>query len=152
ARLVGLGYVQREGLWWQIDETHSVTSPAQFSQPASLVRSDGATTQFGYDAYAFALTSITDPLNNTTQALIDYHQLAPWRLTDPNGNVSEVRYDPLGVIVTTTSYGHVGDEPWGFDALAAVIPATPATVDDALANPAQYLQGAATLAWYDLGA
>src|SRR5262249_14725208 len=128
------------------------TSPAQFSQPASLVRTDGATTHFSYDAYALALTSITDPLHNTTQALIDYHQLAPWRLTDPNGNVSEVRYDPLGVVVATTSYGQVGDQAWGLDTLAAVVPAIPATLDEALADPRQCLQGAATFAWYDLGA
>jgi RHS repeat-associated protein len=152
AQLTALGYVQRSGLWWQVDPTHQYTPAAQFSAPASMVRGDGATTALTYDAYALALTAVTDPLGNTTTALIDYYQLAPRRLTDPNGNVSEVRYDPLGVVVTTTSFGHAGSQPWGFDALTAVTTLAPATLADALAAPGQYLQGAAGYVWYDLGA
>ena len=96
---------------------------------------------------------MTDPLGNpTTAALVDGYQLAPQRLTDPNGNASEVRYDPLGVVVTTTSYGHVGTQPWGFDALTAVTALEPATLADAVSSPGQYLQGAAGYVWYDLGA
>ena len=151
-RLSALGYLQRDGLWWQIDEIHHFTPAAEFSQRAAIERADGAITRFTYDAYALTITAVTDPLGNATAGVIDYHQLAPWRLTDPNGNVSEVRYDPLGVVITATSYGHVGDEAWGFDALDAVALRAPATVADALADPSHYLQGAARYAWYDLGA
>jgi RHS repeat-associated protein len=152
ADLTTAGYVSRSGVWWQVDPTHTYTPAAQFSAPASTVRGDGAITALSYDAYSLALTAVTDPLGNATTALIDYHQLAPQRLTDPNGNASEVRYDPLGVVVTTTSYGHTGSQPWGFDALAEVTLLAPATLADALAAPGTYLQGAASFVWYDIDA
>jgi RHS repeat-associated protein len=150
--LAPLGYVQRDGLFWQVDATHEYTSAAKFSVRSAVVRGDGATTTFTYDAYAIALTAVTDPLDNNTSALIDYHQVTPTRLTDPNGNVSEVRYDPLGVVVATTRFGHVGNQPWGFDPLAAVNTPAPSTLADVLAAPASCLQGAESYVWYDLGA
>src|SRR5262249_16743954 len=152
ARLIALGYIQRDGLWWQVDEMHHFTPAAEFSQRSALERGDGAITRFTYDAYALTIIKLTDPLGNSTIGVIDYHQLAPWRLPDPTGKVSEVRYDPLGVVVASTSYGHVGDKAWGFDALDAVVPRTPGTLADALADPGQYLQSAARYTWYDLGA
>ena len=36
-------------------------------------------------------------------------EVQPGTLIDANGNVSEVRYDPLGVVIAVTSYGHAGD-------------------------------------------
>jgi RHS repeat-associated protein len=152
AQIAALGYMQRSALWWQADAVRGYASPAGFSMPVSLVRGDGATTQLVYDAYQIAIERLTDPLGNLTVAEIDFCQLAPWRLTDPNGNVVEVRYDPLGVVVATTSYGHAGAQPWGFDALSSVAAIAPATLDDAVANPGQYLQSAASFRWYDLGA
>jgi RHS repeat-associated protein len=152
ARISALGYFQREGLWWQADEIHHFTPAAQFSQRGAIERADSAVTRFAYDAYALTITEVTDPLGNSTVGAVDYHQLAPWRLTDPNGNVSEVRYDPLGVVVAATSYGHAGGEAWGFDALDAVALRTPATLAGALTDPGRYLQGAARYIWYDLEA
>jgi RHS repeat-associated protein len=149
-RLIVLGYLQRDGLWWQVDETHRFAPPEQFSQRVSLQRGDGAVTRFSYDAYALTTTAITDPLDNSVAAEIDYQQLAPWRLTDSNGNVSEVRYDALGVLVAATAYGHAGDHPWGLEPLSAIVARTPATVDDILADAGHYLQGAARYVWYDL--
>ncbi|HLY34582.1 MAG TPA: hypothetical protein VKQ07_08625, partial [Jatrophihabitantaceae bacterium] len=43
-------------------------------------------------------------------------------------------------------------QPWGFDPLASVPMATPTSLANALANPGQYLQGAASYRWYDLEA
>ena len=50
ARLVALGYVLRDGLWWQADATHHFAPAAQFSQLSELVRSDGAVTRSTYVA------------------------------------------------------------------------------------------------------
>ncbi len=152
AQLTALHYTQRDALWWQVGATQGVTPAAQFFQPLSTLRADGATSSVKYDDYALAVVSATDPLGNTTTIGIDYHQLAASRIVDPNGNTSEVRYDPLGVVVTATTHGTVGSQPWGFDALAAVTPRAPSTLADALASPSTYLQGAAGYAWYDLGA
>jgi insecticidal toxin complex protein TccC len=54
--------------------------------------------------------------------------------------------------VAATTYGIVGTQPWGFDALSAVTTLTPATLSDVLASPSRCLQGAASYTWYDLGA
>ena len=152
ARLTALGYALREGLWWQVDATHRFGPAAAFSRPVATARSDGAVTQLAYDPYALAAVKATDPVGNVVAATIDYHALAPWRLVDPNGNTAEVRYDPLGVVVAATSYGHAGDQPWGCDPLSAVATRTPADLAAALADPATLIQGAASYLWYEVDA
>ena len=152
AQLTALHYTERGALWWQVGATQQVAPAGQFFQPLSTLRADGATSSVTYDGHALAIVSVTDPLGNSTTGQIDYHQLAPSRLVDPNGNANEVRYDPLGVVVAATTYGTVEAQPWGFDALEAVTALAPATLSDVLANPSQYLQGAARYTWYDLGA
>ena len=42
---------------------------------------------------------------NTTLAQINYRVLGPWLVTDPNLNRSGVRYDALGMVVTTALMG-----------------------------------------------
>ncbi len=148
--LVGLGYRSHDGLWWQAGETHTFAPVDRFSQLATMVRPDGATTQIAYDDSSLAIVAVTDPLGNSTVAELDPHQLAPWRLTDANGNVSEVRYDALGVVISATRYGHAGAEAWGCLALGAT--PIPATLADALAHPEIYLDGAASHLAYDLDA
>ena len=46
-----------------------------------------------------------DPLHNTVQALNDYRVMAPWQVTDPNGNRSQAAFDALGEIVGTAVMG-----------------------------------------------
>ena len=151
-RLTAMGYRLSDGIWWQVEETHGFAPPGQFSQRVTLARADGALTKFSYDPYFLVVQSETNPLNITVQAELDYQQVAPWRITDANGNVSEVRYDPLGVIVAVTTYGHVLTQSWGFDPLAQVVARAPAQLAQAIANPDTYLQGAAQYVWYDLDA
>jgi RHS repeat-associated protein len=151
-KLTTLGYSRRDGFWWQSDETHTYAPRAAFSQQISLTRGDGATTQFVYDAHSLAMKIAVDAMGNATTAEIDYQQLAPWRITDANGNVAEVRYDALGVIVASTSYGHVDTQKWGFDSLAQVVARSPASVADAITNAATFIQGAMRYVWYDLDA
>jgi RHS repeat-associated protein len=150
AMLTDLGYVQRSGFWWQADETHVYTPANQFSQLTSLVRGDGAKTQFSYDPYLLEQVGYTDAVGNTLTAVIDYFQLAPWRITDPNGTVTEVLYDPLGVSVASTTYGRIGANPWGFDPLAKLAPAFAPTLDAAVGDAAALIQGVSRYVWYDL--
>jgi RHS repeat-associated protein len=152
ALLGSLGYALRDGFWWQSDEVHSYLAAAQFRRISSLRRGDGAETHLGYDAYALVHTVYTDALDNALTAEIDYHTLAPWRITDANGSVNEVRYDPLGVIVLSTTYGTIGPQAWGFDPLSAVLLKTPAGVADAVATASSLVQGAMRYVWYDLHA
>ena len=51
-----------------------------------------------------------------TQALIDYQSQAPWQLTDSNGVVQQVLYDPRGSVAAQSVFkpaeadGPIGDE------------------------------------------
>ena len=66
---------------------------------------DGGIESVTSDAYHLVAEEVEDAVGNTTQADIDYHVLAPWRLTDANGTVQEIDYDPLGVARRTSRYG-----------------------------------------------
>jgi RHS repeat-associated protein len=46
-----------------------------------------------------------DELGNTVRAEYDYRVLQPWRVTDPNDNRSEVRFDVLGLVAGTAMMG-----------------------------------------------
>jgi RHS repeat-associated protein len=152
ATLAALGYVERDGHWWRPDAVRRFTPRGELSRLAALERSDGAAVRWRYDPYRVAPTSRVDALENEATAEIDYHRLAPKRITDANGFVTEARYDELGVIVTTSPSGHAGDAPWGFDPLALVVARAPSSLAEAIADPSHWLQGAATFVAYDLDA
>lgn len=152
ARLTALGYVERDGLWWQRDETHVFGDATLFFQRQAVIATDGGRMELEYDAYALELIAVTDAAGNRAEAVIDYHVVAPRRITDPNGNVSEVRYDALGVIVAASSRGELQGQPWGFDVLDDLVFPSAADAADVLADPAGFLQGAARFIWYDFDA
>ena len=149
ARLAAVGYQLRDGLWWRPDGVQRYGPPLRFSLLAAKESAGGGQTTFEYDAYAIALIAETDALGNRAQAEIDYHQIAPARITDLNGNIHAAEYDPLGVIIATTTLGHVGEDSWGFDELVAAAHGTTAEV---IAQPALFLGGAASFTHYDLDA
>ena len=61
-----------------------------------------------YDAYDLLVNHTTDPLGNTARAEHDYRLLQPFRVTDPNGNRTAVRFDTLGLVVMTFVMGKFG--------------------------------------------
>ena len=59
----------------------------------------GNTTTLVYDRRDLYIQSSTDPVGNTTTVeVFDFRVLAPRRLRDINGNVSEVMFDVLGML------------------------------------------------------
>jgi len=81
----------------------------------------------------------------------DYRVLAPWKLTDANGNRSAVAFDALGLVVATAAMGKP-DEGVG-DALD-IDPDPPeadiaARIDDPLAAPGSFLGSATSRLLYD---
>jgi RHS repeat-associated protein len=58
-------------------------------------------TTIAYDAYDLLPTKVTDPAGLTTTAAYDYRVLQPGQVTDPNGNQSEFRFSPLGLLTET---------------------------------------------------
>ena len=147
------GYTERDALWWQVGATQQVAPAAQFFQPL-VDPARGRRDEHRHVRRLRARDRVGDRPARQPHGGPD--RLPPARArrasSTPTATSSEVRYDPLGVVVTATSYGTVGTQPWGFDALSAVTALTPATLSDALASPGQYLQGAASYTWYDLGA
>jgi hypothetical protein len=66
----------------------------------------GNDTVVGYDQpYNLAPVMTRDMAGNVTRAKLDYRVLAPRRITDPNGNRSEARFDVLGLLAGTAIAG-----------------------------------------------
>jgi len=74
-------------------------NPQRFRDPF------GNDTLAKYDAYSLLLKQTTDCVGNQVTADCDYRLLQPFRMTDPNGNRSEVAFDTLGLVVGTAVMG-----------------------------------------------
>lgn len=149
------GYSLHDGYWWRSSASQEYAPAAAFRVSMATVRPDGGRTVFGYDPPNLARVSVSDPLNNTATAEVDYRRMGAWRITDINQNIAEVQYDGLGVIVVGTSYGQILDsagvvQDYGQQPLAKfVAPAAP-TFSSLLNDPGAAVQNAATYTWYDL--
>jgi len=149
------GYRLTDGHWWRSTETRHCQPAAGFFRLERVERPDGGVTTYVYDPGNLALIELRDPLGNHTRAEIDYHLVAPFRITDANNHVTEVLYDPLGIAVVSTSQGQVldgGGTPrlYGFDRLATYTPRAGATFAAVRADPAYYVQNAAQFLYYEL--
>lgn len=150
-------YQQQDGYWWQPSDTYHYQAASGFFQLARLERLDGGVTTVTYDPYALTIVEIQDALGNRIRGEIDYHLLAPHRITDPNNNIAEVLYDPLGVVIVSSIQGQVLDtagntQTYGHDRLSIYTPRPNPTFADVLANPAFYLQNSAQFVFYELDA
>lgn len=154
-RLTALGYRLDSGHWWMPDPTQFYTPAAEYCLLARIERWDQSVTRYEYDAHSLQLVTLIDEANNRSSAIIDYEELAPWRITDPNGAVAEVRYDALGVVVAATTYGRVLDaadvvRDYGHRPLAEAALLPPPAFDDVIGDPARYLQRLGSFVCYDL--
>ena len=89
-----------------------------------------------------------------TQALIDYQSQAPWQLTDSNGVVQQVLYDPRGSVAAQSVFkpAEGGRPRIGDEDLADYTWRAEASFDAVIADPAYYLQGAGAFYFYDFQA
>ena len=115
----------------------------------------GNSTTVGYGVHDLLVQRTTDALTNTASAEHDYRVLAPFRMTDPNGNRSQVAFDALGLVAGTAVMGMI-TENLG-DSLADFIPdLTTPEIDDFLTAPDPHvsapnlLRGATTRIIYDV--
>jgi RHS repeat-associated protein len=148
-------YMLQDGYWWQSTETNYFLPASSFYHLDRAEKEPGKATQYVYDAYFLNVLQITDPLGNVTQGEIDYNQMQPYRLTDPNDNVSEVLYDALGVAIVSSFNGTMLDgngviQPYGNKLLNDYIRRNDEGFENILANPDLYLQGASNFTFYDL--
>ncbi|MGH9753406.1 MAG: SpvB/TcaC N-terminal domain-containing protein [Blastocatellia bacterium] len=113
----------------------------------------GATALTLSDPYVLLLNEARDALGNRVVADLDYRILQPFRLTDPNGNRSEVAFDTLGLVAGTAVMGKAGENKG--DSLADFAAnLSPEQRDAFLADPlthaAALLGSAGTRIVYDL--
>ncbi len=111
------GYYQFDeepGLWWirsgiagfQPDAASHYYLPERYTGPF------GEETTLTFDKYDLYITKSEDPLQNRLEVVsFDYRVLAPMEMKDPNGNLSEVAYDLLGVpaAMAVKGKGNEGD-------------------------------------------
>lgn len=145
-----------DGYWWQRGETTHYLSRDAFYLPNRIERLDGGATLYTYDQpYYLTLVEVQDALGNRTRAEIDYHLIAPHRITDANDTIVEVQYDPLGMVVVSAMQGTVLDAVgssalYGCDRLSAYAAQTAPTFEAILAEPERFLQTANQFFYYEL--
>ena len=120
-----------DGNWWApsgrqfFHEDPTATSAVELATArSSFYRPRSVTTPFGdksttqYDADNLLKIQSTDAANSTISADNDYRLCQPYRVTDANGNHSQIATDALGIVVGTAVYGKTtaeGDSLDGFD-------------------------------------
>ena len=157
------GYLLADGYWWQPSPIAHYETSEGFFNLAREERQDGGTTDYTYDlSYCLTLTDVVDAMGNRTEAQIDYHLIAPHHITDPNENVAEVRYDPLGMILVSTSHGSVlaydwdndrereGSMPYGNAPLSEYTVQSNPEWGAILAEPERFIQHASQFFYYEL--
>jgi hypothetical protein len=97
-------YVQRDGGWW-IPSGRAAFDPDQFYLSPQTQDPFGNVYTSTYDLHRLLVTTTVDPLVNTLQVQNNYRTLLPEKITDPNGNRAEVRFDALGMVVGTAVMG-----------------------------------------------
>ncbi len=110
--------------WWiasgTVDYLDPQKAPLRFYQPAGYVDARGGKTTVFYQgedatrvnstAHWSLIAKTNDPVGNQAQTLaFDFRTLAPLRLQDINGNLSEVVLDDLGRVVAAALMGKGGD-------------------------------------------
>lgn len=124
------------GLWWIPSGTVSYfANPAQmFYLPKQYVDPFGNVTTLSYwSDYSLLISSLQDPLGNvTTVQTFDFTVLQPQAILDINQNISEVRFDRLGLVVGTAlrGKGTEADDFTGFNTDLAQ-----ADIDNFFADP-----------------
>lgn len=140
-------------LWTKRENLCEYSPPTAFRRlVAHRANTSVGKTHISYDQYWCLPTLITDALKNIRQASYDYRYLLPIKIIDANNNTHEATYDTLGRLSVTTFYGYQDGKLTGFSPLTKPLSKdnlTSLSLEQAIANPQQALQGRATLHLYD---
>lgn len=146
----GYRFDSASGYWWN---QHLIAHYAGAEGYYSLVETVdpfGAATRYGYDSYWLVLVTATDALSQTVRSGFDYQAMKTKSVTDVNGVVSEVLFDPLAQVIAATLYDERDGAMSGNRPLSAYVEQPFATGAQVLADPGKYLQGAGSFFAYDL--
>ncbi|MGK7925813.1 MAG: SpvB/TcaC N-terminal domain-containing protein, partial [Spirulina sp.] len=138
--------------WWNPGLTQSYLGKDRFYLPANTTDPFENVSQVEYDRYDMLAVRVIDAIGNETVIeAIDYQTLSPEKIRDFNDNISEVRFDALGMVILSSHYGAENGQQVGFAALSDR-PVEAFDLEKAIATPQTYLQGAASYFYYDLDA
>lgn len=150
--LAGTGkYLLSDGLWWNPGLLQTFLGADDYYLPGDTIDPFGGVTAVVYDACDLLVVRSEDPLGNVNQITgIDYQTVGPWRMTDPNGTVTEALCDALGWVWATSVQGSETSGPVGFTPLTLDHTAPAFDMAAAMATPQIYLQGTASFSAYAL--
>jgi RHS repeat-associated protein len=142
-----------EGYWWttgavtRYGGTELFYQPATYTEPFQIGTNFTTVTQ--YDPYALAPVKVIDALNHSVSAVLDYQTLKPVSVTDPNGTIAEVQFDPLGRVLVSAVHGHMAGAYAGSMDLAHYKQRPrPKNIFEVISDPVHYIQGAAIYFFY----
>jgi len=105
--LADAGYVLQGTDWW-VPSGYRHFDPVHFYVPDQLFDPFASATLIGYDTYWLRSVHVQDVLGNSIQSDPEYRLVLPYRITDANGNVSEVAFDALGQVTALAQSGKPG--------------------------------------------
>ena len=143
------GFFLREGYLWNPGDTAFYSDSAKFHLLENLQNPFEAETSISYDSYCLMPVATVDAVGNRLAAELDYRVLQIKGLTDFNDNVSEALFDPLGVVEVLSLYGSDAGRERGDQPLASYARQKEPVLDELLAQPHAYLQGATSFFHYD---
>ncbi len=145
------GYQLKENYWWNPGFTQTYNSADQFFLPQATIDPFRNASTYEYDHYHLLPVKVTDALNNEMVVeKVDYQTLQAQRIRDINQNISEVLFDPMGMVIVTSFHGTENGENRGFVPLENYQVQELPELEELMANPQDYLQGAASYFYYDL--
>lgn len=93
---------------------HSLLDPMAWDINLTLPF-DGHITEVAYDKFGLMPVKVTQKLSGyqpglSMEAEYNYRVLQPWKVTDPNGNITRFKYAPLGLLTATWQSGKSNKE------------------------------------------
>lgn len=140
--------------WWNIGLTEVFYNSNQFYLSYKVCDAQNNASTYSYDKYNLIINRVKDAIGNlTTLPNIDYQYVLPLVLVDMNQNISEVRLDPLGLVIYESYYStkvQNGKElKTGFVPLVNFVIPDPENMQDVIDNRDKYISKAASYFFYD---
>lgn len=159
------GYSLHDGYWWNqgLVQHYALGADNCFYLPWKLEntmlsekRNLFYRIQYSYDLYCLfpinTIQHVSETASTSMSIVLDYNVIKPGRTTDINGNMAEVVYDPLGMVIASSLYGTHQNRRVGDGDLAQYLPVKDGSFEDVLAHPERYLQQASSFTYYDVHA
>ncbi|CCQ57553.1 toxin TcdB middle/C-terminal domain-containing protein [Crocosphaera watsonii] len=144
-------YKEAEGYWWNPGLKQSYLGKDSFYLPSDTTDPFEYVNKVQYDEYKMFAVKVTDAINNEmTVEKIDYQTLQPQKMRDINDNISEVLFDPLGMVIVSYYYGTENGIEVGFKENVNEVILPPFNMEEAIENPEKYLNKAGSYFYYDL--